>query len=156
MGQVIALSEYPILHQNRVIGTLKTEQAGLYSIFIAKCQRVAERLRLSVFGEQGSAYLGLMLPNGDGQLFLRRRLSRLERSRLPEPILYAAEEGARQSEPLRQDVWRRSPDGTLRLVQSGKRYVAIPAERVAAPGVKPELLKTIGGRRYLVFCLGTW
>lgn len=152
------VADYPILQNQKVIGALRSRQEGLYTIFTARCNPIAERLRLSVFGEGEQAYLGLMLPGADGKLFLRRRLSRLERSRLPETILYAAEAGTSQPapEPPQQNRWRRSPDGTLRLEQAGKRYAAIPLERVAAPGVKPELLKTIGGRRYLVFCLGTW
>lgn len=148
--------EYPILQNQRVIGALQSRQEGLYTIFTARCEPVSERLRLAVYGAEKQAYLGLMLPGADGKLFLRRRLSKLERSRLPEPILYASEEGERQPEPQPQNVWRRRPDGTLRLEWKGRRYAAIPVERVHAPGVKPELLRTIGGRRYLVFCLGTW
>ena len=155
---MIELADYPILREGRVIGTLKSAQAGLYTVFTARCEPVVERLRLAVFGAQESAYLGLMLPAPDGKLFLRRRLSRLERSRLPETIRYAAEEGARRPDQPAPppEQWIRSRDGTLRLVRQGKRYVAIPAERVAAPGMPEGLLREIAGHRYLVFCLGTW
>ena len=142
--------EVPILRQGRPIGALTMEPEGLYTIFTAQCEAVSDRLRLAVFGEKESAYLGLMLPGRDGRLRLRRKLSRLERSRLPEPILYAAEEREQAAKP---EGWRLYPDGTLRMERGGRRYVAIPLSRVAAPGVKPELLRWIGGRPYLVFCL---
>lgn len=145
------MREYPILHEKRVVGTLCAEQEGLYTIYTARCEPVGERLRLAVYGTDAHAYLGLMLPARDGRLFLRRRLSRLERSRLPARILFAAEEGIPRPGPEvpAPHRWQRKPDGTLRM----GRYVAIPLEKVSAPGVPKHLLRDIGGRRYLVFCL---
>lgn len=142
--------EVPILRQGSAIGALTMEPEGLYTVFTAQCEAVSARLRLAVFGGREGAYLGLMLPGRDGRLHLRRKLSRLERSRLPEPILYAAEQRQQSTKP---EGWKRYPDGTLRMERGGHRYVAIPLSRVAAPGVKPELLRSIGGRPYLVFCL---
>ena len=76
------MSTYPILFDSKPIGTLETVPDGLFTVFTARCRPVAERLRLAVFGETSRAYLGLMLPEGDGgDLCLRRRLTRLEREK---------------------------------------------------------------------------
>ena len=85
----------PILYENKPVGALTAEQDGLYTVYTAACTIPgADRLRLSVYGEDREAYLGLMLPDGTGRLTLRKRLTRLERERLPAPALFAAEEHA--------------------------------------------------------------
>ena len=78
------MPDYPILQQNKPIGTLTVTQEGLFTVFSARAKTDADRLRLAVCGERSRAYLGLMLPDGSGWLTLRRRLTRLERARLPE------------------------------------------------------------------------
>ncbi len=143
------MSTYKILYSGKSIGTLETTADGLYTVFTARCEPVAPRLRLHVWGENAHAYLGLMLPE-NGVLYLRRRLSRLECARLPSPILYAAEEAAASSEP---SGWRPAPDGTLRRTEGGVLFVAVPRERVHIPGVPRHLLRVIDGREYLVFPL---
>ena len=149
------MSTYPILNQNKPIGTLETVPDGLYTVFTARCARIAPRLRLAVFGGDRSAYLGLMLPEGDA-LTLRRRLSRLERAKLPSPILFAAEESWQprpERTPPEETDWRRAPDGTLRRLERGRELVAVPVGRVRAPGLPRALLREIDGREYLVFPL---
>ena len=156
------MSTYPILNQSTPIGTLEVRSDGLYTHFCARCAPVAERLRLAVFGQSDSAYLGLMLPEDGGDLTLRKRLTRLEVSRLPSPILFAAEETWRPREtaapepapsPEAASPWRPAPDGTLRRVERGREYAAVPVQRVRVPGLPRKLLVTIEGREYLVFPL---
>ena len=143
------MSTYKIMHFSQTIGTLETSSDGLYTVFTARCEPVAPRLRLCVFGETGHAYLGLMLPE-DGELYLRRRLTRLACAKLPSPILYAAEEAAEPEEP---SAWRPAPDGTLRRTEGGVELVAVPRSRARVPGVPRHLLRVIDGREYLVFPL---
>ena len=140
---------YNIVHSGKSVGTLETSADGLYTVFTARCEPLAPRLRLHVFGDDAHAYLGLMLPE-DGALRLRKRLSRLECERLPCPIRYAAGE---DNAPPKPDDWRPAPDGTLRRTQGGKELVAVPRERARVPGVPKRLLQVIGGREYLVFPL---
>lgn len=66
------MPDYPILQQNKPIGTLSVTQAGLFTVFSARAKADADRLRLAVCGEQARAYLGLMLPDGSGWLTLRK------------------------------------------------------------------------------------
>ena len=54
------MPDYPILQQNKPIGTLSVTQAGLFTVFSARAKADADRLRLAVCGEQARAYLGLM------------------------------------------------------------------------------------------------
>lgn len=116
------MPDYPILQQNKPIGTLSVTQAGLFTVFSARAKADADRLRLAVCGEQARAYLGLMLPDGSGWLTLRKRLTRLERARLPDPILFAATRHGtfrthRPGRPLRRR--RKSPRRTTGLTCSG-------------------------------------
>ena len=160
----------PILYENKPVGTLTAEPDGLYMVYHGVCT-VPElrRLRLSVFGENKEAYLGLMLPDGEGRLTLRKRLSRMERSRLPEAPLFAAEEhsafpelDARRHEPEpaeetvpvpgEDDVfWHAGPDGTLYAVEGAQAWIAIPESRADVPPEARRLLREIEGARYLVF-----
>ena len=142
------MSTYNILHSGKTIGTLEMSADGLYTVFTARCEPVAPRLRLSVWGENAHAYLGLMLPEGDG-LYLRKRLTRLDCAGLPSPILYAAEAAATPD----SSGWRPAPDGTLRRTEGGALFVAVPRERARVPGVPRHLLRVIDGREYLVFPL---
>lgn len=66
------MPDYPILQQNKPIGTLTVTQEGLFTVFSARAKTDADRLRLAVCGERSRAYLGLMLPDGSGWLTLRR------------------------------------------------------------------------------------
>lgn len=86
------MPEYPILQQNKPIGTLRVTREGLHTVFSARAKTDAPRLRLAVCGARSRAYLGLMLPDGSGALTLQKRLTRLECARLPQEILFAADE----------------------------------------------------------------
>ena len=62
------MPEYPILQQNKPIGTLRVTREGLHTVFSARAKTDAPRLRLAVCGARSRAYLGLMLPDGSGAL----------------------------------------------------------------------------------------
>ena len=160
----------PILYENRPVGTLTAERDGLYTVYTAVCAVPdVSRLRLSVYGEDREAYLGLMLPDGEGNLRLRKRLTRIERERLPTPPLFAAEEHAvfpelspgpdlppeapdDTPEPVPDDVfWHAGPDGTLYAVTDTQGWVAIPEARADVPPEARRLLREIDGGKYLVF-----
>ena len=160
----------PILYANKPVGTLTAEDDGLYRVYSAVC-KVPElrRLRLSVYGENKETYLGLMLPDGSGSLTLRKRLTRTERSRLPDPALFAAEEHAvfpelsptQETPPPQEDTvpapgegdvfWHAGPDGTLYAVDGAQGWIAIPEARANVPPEARRLLREIEGGKYLVF-----
>lgn len=150
------MPDYPILQQNKPIGTLTVTQEGLFTVFSARAKTDADRLRLAVCGERSRAYLGLMLPDGSGWLTLRRRLTRLERARLPEPILFAADETwdipdapTRPPDPPRAQ--KAAPDGVLTTFDGKRMLVAIPADTPNLPRGAETVLREIDGRPYLVF-----
>lgn len=168
-------ASYPILYENRPIGTLETARDGLMTVFTAQCAAVCgDMLRLAVYGETDKAYLGLMLPEADGRLHLRKRLTRLELRRLPDPILFAADvsweipeappaappEAAKpappESAPPEADspldvLWFSAPDGTLSTFDGRRSLIAIPADAPQLPRGADGLLREINGRQYLVF-----
>ena len=160
----------PILYENKPVGTLTAEPDGLYMVYHGVCTIPGcRRLRLSVYGEDREAYLGLMLPDASGQLTLRRRLSRMERERLPKDPLFAAEEHSvfpeldptrREPEPPEETVpvpgeddvfWHAGPDGTLYAVEGSQAWIAIPEARADVPPEARRLLRQIDGGKYLVF-----
>ena len=49
------MPDYPILQQNKPIGTLSVTQAGLFTVFSARAKADADRLRLAVCGARISA-----------------------------------------------------------------------------------------------------
>lgn len=163
-------ASYPILYENKPIGTLETAREGLMTVFTARCAAVrGDLLRLAVYGETDKAYLGVMLPDADGSLYLRKRLSRLELQRLPDPILFAADisweipeappavqpeapEPAQPEQDSTLDVlWFSAPDGTLSTFDGKRSLIAIPADAPLLPRGADGLLREINGRQYLVF-----
>lgn len=155
----------PILYENRPVGVLTAEPDGLYTVYTASCSLPGvTRLRLSVYGEDRETYLGLMLPDETGGLRLRKRLTRTERKKLPDPALFAAEEhavfpDAAPAEPQEtvpapgeSDVlWHAGADGTLYAVEGAQAWIAIPESRANIPPEARRLLREIDGGRYLVF-----
>ena len=115
------MPDYPILQQNKPIGTLSVTQAGLFTVFSARAKADADRLRLAVCGEQARAYLGLMLPDGSGWLTLRKRLTRLARACRIRSCLRPPRHGTfrthRPGLPLRRR--HKSPRRTTGLTCSG-------------------------------------
>lgn len=159
------MPDYPILRQNKPIGTLTVTTEGLFTVFAARARTGADRLRLVVCGEQTRAYLGLMLPDGSGELTLRKRLTRMERARLPEPILFAADDAwdipdapAPQQQPQKPSgddaldvLWYAAPDGVLTTFDGRRMLVAIPADAPNLPRGAETVLREIDGRPYLIF-----
>lgn len=148
--------DYPIHIAGRRQGTLTERQEGLYTLLLADCERQPGLVRLWLRGREGSAYLGLLCPQGD-RMVLQRRLSRRERAALPAVILSADDGGsetavsgspAPRAAPAAED-WVSLPDGSL-LSGDGRR--AIPAQ-LPADSPLAGRLRRIGGRDYLVFRL---
>ena len=137
------MPDYPILQQNKPIGTLTVTQAGLFTVFSARAKADADRLRLAVCGEQA-------------------------RARLPDPILFAADETwdipdapARAPAPPQAQksapddgldvLWYSAPDGVLTTFDGKRMLIAIPADTPNLPRGAETVLREIDGRPYLIF-----
>ena len=133
------MPDYPILQQNKPIGTLTVTQAGLFTVFSARAKADADRLRLAVCGE-----------------------------RLPDPILFAADETwdipdapARAPAPPQAQksapddgldvLWYSAPDGVLTTFDGKRMLIAIPADTPNLPRGAETVLREIDGRPYLIF-----
>jgi len=89
---------YPIFIDERETGTVSVAKEGLFWCFEARSETVPDMVRLSVFGEGGEGYLGIMEPK-DGLLWLRKRLSKAAVSGFPFPITHGGRRGAGQRLP---------------------------------------------------------
>lgn len=159
------MPEYPILQQNKPIGTLTATTQGLHTVFSARAKTDVPRLRLAVYGACSRAYLGLMLPDGSGALTLTKRLTRLECARLPQEILFAADEawdipaqpeaepapGPRRADDGLDVLWYSAPDGVLTTFDGRRTVIAIPADAPNLPRGAQAVLREIDGRPYLIF-----
>ena len=131
------MPDYPILQQNKPIGTLSVTQAGLFTVFSARAKADADRLRLA-------------------------------RARLPDPILFAADETwdipdapARAPAPPQAQksapddgldvLWYSAPDGVLTTFDGKRMLIAIPADTPNLPRGAETVLREIDGRPYLIF-----
>ena len=92
--------DYPLLLGGKQAGTLSESRSGLYTVFEASLPSDPGHLvRLYLHGGGESAYLGLLQP-WSGGLFLRRRLSALERRAFPSQIAFASDSpGPAESAP---------------------------------------------------------
>lgn len=83
---------YPLLLDGEEVGALTVSRDGLYWVFDARCTPRTELVRLSVFGEDGEGYLGVMEPCGE-KLVLTKRLSKRAIAGFPSAITHAGARG---------------------------------------------------------------
>ena len=91
------LGEYPVIVNGQETGTLRVSREGLMTLFDARCRDPGELLRLSVYGEC-EAYLGVMVPDGQGEVRLRKSYSRSALAGFPESIRFAGPSGLKEAE----------------------------------------------------------
>lgn len=163
------MSEYPIVLAGTRVGTLKVEQKGLLTVFDASATDNGEMLRISVYGEEGEGYLGVMRPE-NGVLRLVRRFSRAAMAQFPRVIDYAAPAGegfradnsACPAEPQARPeggeaadeseiTWFSAPDGTLSTFDGKRLLIALPTDNISVPKGSEGMLRRINGREYIVF-----
>lgn len=165
--------KYPLLIDGRESGELRVTRRGALTLFEAEAEDGGGILRLSVYGGGREGYLGVMSPSGEGRVALRRQLSRAALRDFPEQIEYAAPAGAApavtepepgpepesapEPEPG-QDVgpeggliWYSSPDGTLSAHDGRRLLVALPADDARVPAWAGDVVRSINGRKYVVF-----
>lgn len=83
---------YPIMIDGRKTGELRVSRDGLFWDFRAESGMLDGLVRLSVYGEDGEGYLGVMAPEGDG-LYLEKKLSRSALANFPKSIEHAGRSG---------------------------------------------------------------
>ena len=88
------LGSYPIMIDGSECGVLTVTKDGIMTVFEAKCADPGELLRLSVYGEC-EGYLGVMAPDKDKNLYLRKRMSRAALAAFPKKIQFAGCAGLR-------------------------------------------------------------
>ena len=94
--------KYPIIIDGRETGELEVSREGLFWSFEGTSQMNDGIIRLSVFGEDGEGYLGVMEPQ-DMRLWLKKKLSRNATSGFPTRITHAGEPGTATFAPLKKE-----------------------------------------------------
>lgn len=89
---------YPIILEGKETGTLNVSQEGLFWYFEASSDACDGIVRLSVYGDDGEGYLGVMEPK-ENRLRLKKKLSRSALSDFPGKISYAGKQG----EPVKME-----------------------------------------------------
>lgn len=174
------MEHYPIRIGGKETGTLEVSREGMYTVFRAKCECAGELIRLSVFGEGKSGYLGVMVPDGNGTAGLTRRLSPSAMEAFPAQIEYAGltetegerpcsleetgpepgettEESQPEPEPEREEpeetdtLWYSCPDGCLTAFDGKRNLIAMPAEEVQVPPGAEGTIRWICGKKYILF-----
>lgn len=165
--------KYPLLIDGRESGELRVTRRGALTLFEAEAEDGGGILRLSVYGGGREGYLGVMSPSGEGRVALRRQLSRASLRDFPEQIEYAAPAGAApavtepepgpepesdpEPEPGQDEgpegglIWYSSPDGTLSAHDGRRLLVALPADDARVPAWAGDVVRSINGRKYVVF-----
>lgn len=155
------IGQYPVIIDGKNCGKLTVSQKGLKYSFEATAKLdTSEIIRLSIYGGEKSAYLGVMQPKGN-VLWLYRELSRAELANLPEKIDYVSNQKPQSQtkkqvqKPSSSDdlVWRKNPVGLLWTVQNGKNLCAIPKHfGIAAYGeeLKPREIEGVVHRVFVV------
>lgn len=165
--------KYPLLIDGRESGELRVTRRGALTLFEAEAEDGGGILRLSVYGGGREGYLGVMSPSGEGRVALRRQLSRAALRDFPEQIEYAAPAGAapavtepepgpepesaQEPEPGQDEgpegglIWYSSPDGTLSAHDGRRLLVALPADDARVPAWAGDVVRSINGRKYVVF-----
>lgn len=161
---------WPVMFGGREIGSLRAYARGAMTVFEAEAADPGGVLRLSVYGGGREGYLGVMSPAGEGRVALRRSLSRAVLRGFPERIEYAAPSGEAapapepekpapepvsepEPEPEPEDglIWYSSPDGTLSAHDGRRLLVALPADDARVPAWAGDVVRSINGRKYVVF-----
>lgn len=86
---------YPIIIDGRETGEVSVTREGLFWCFNAKSEMFQDIVRLSVFGEDGEGYLGVMSPEND-TLTLHKKLSRTTLASFPKSIDHCGKKGEPQ------------------------------------------------------------
>ena len=85
--------QIPIMIDGGQAGSLTIQRRGSVTVMDARLRDVGRVVRLSLYGKEGEAYLGVPVPEGEG-MRLVRRLSPCELRRFPATPEYVGEQGA--------------------------------------------------------------
>lgn len=84
---------YPIIINGSQRGSLEVTREGLFWCFSAESEKLGDEIvRLSVYGDGGEGYLGVMEPEGE-KLHLKKKLSRSVLAAFPKLITHGGRQG---------------------------------------------------------------
>ncbi len=152
------MEKYPLYINGACCGSLCVYNDGLMTCFEAECEDSNELIKLHIFGNGESAYLGTMQPRGN-RLHLLKKFSRNEVSKLANPIEYAAnaaiitdEKQIEEADESEDDglLWFSTVSGYLTCFDGRQSLIAFPLDSVKMP-YDNGIVRTISGKEYVVF-----
>ena len=138
---------YPVYIGNEEKGTLTVKEQGLMTCFEVECGKKDELVHLSVYGEDKTAYLGTLSPQGD-KLCLTKKFSRTELKNMPRKILYAADSELNGKSQENGITWYEAQNGVLYADMGAYMLNALPTSGAHFP---EDRIRVINGREYVVF-----
>lgn len=118
---------YPIIIDGRETGEVNVTRKGLFWCFNARSEMLEGIIRLSVFGDGGEGYLGVMSPENDA-LTLHKKLSRSALKTFPKSIDHCSKKGEPQYPAKNQETVAAS-EVPVREVPAPE--VSVPEETVS-------------------------
>jgi hypothetical protein len=146
---------YPIIIDGKEIGSIDVSRDGLFWSFEATSEMESGIIRLSVFGDGGEGYLGVMEPR-ENRLRLKKKFSRSAMTGFPASITHAGRRGERHSasrtgredepepskeraEPSKEAAESAAPRAPLQMTSG----VAVLTREAAEPGAGEHLRLTV-------------
>ena len=155
--------EYPVILDGTKAGNLNISKQGVKFIFDAFCPDTDKLIRLSVYGDSGEGYLGVMQPDNGG-MRLHREMSKNSLLQFPRDIKYAARSGEKREKqkpqqkpnmaPPKKDndtYWRKDWLDMLWTNENGVTLCAVPRRLKIACYGEELPSRTIEGVDYRIF-----
>lgn len=156
--------KFPIIIDGAVCGAVEVEKHGARTAVTASCCMREGIVRLSLYGDGGEGYLGVLAPE-DGELRLKKTFTRAQERDFPELITQAGPAGmgrapqepepnastAPQTAPEPVTDWYAAPDGALVRAEGGEKLLALPEGDARLPPDVPGEERSIEGKKYFVF-----
>lgn len=152
------MEEIPIIVGGETVGRGSFTREGAYVRFTGRLPLQPSLTRLWLYSGGEPYYLGVPMPEGESSV-ITKRLSRSDFQRLTPPITHcgdapgkveaAPEEPEEAAEP--DTLWYVLPDGSLQTVENGRTLLAFPLAESGFSTENAPLVRTIEGKRYMVF-----
>ena len=149
------MEKIPIIIGGETLGAGTLSREGAYMRFTGSFKGPGSAVRLWLYGRGRPVYLGLSIPEGDDRR-ISKRFSLADFKALGQPVTHCGDEQLREAVPEKapgpEDVlWYALSDGTLQTVENGRTFLAFPVENQGFSTPDASLLRTIEGKRYIIF-----
>ena len=140
----------PIIIDGVTCGQGELRREGAYLVFRGKAKWQGALVRLWLYGQGASVYVGVLQPDGT----IRRRFGASEIPLLPLPVVSCGNRppcAEKKADDEADVLWYDQGDGTLLRQQGGRWYLALPACDLRLPRGCDGMRREIEGNEYVIF-----